>query len=413
MSSTSYLYHTYQMHGFKYLRTQYGPCEATFHIRHADSHIRCPDCLTSNVIRNGCRKRTFRLPPAGSRKLFVSLPVQRITCRECGFRGQLPVPFAKQGASYAKCFERYVKDLLRFGTIDHVAHHLGVGWDMIKDIHKADLRKRFDKPSLKTLTAIAIDEFYAGKKTKYFTFVLDLKSGAIVYVSKGKGADALNGFWRRLRRYRDNIKAVAMDLSPAFISAVRENLPEADMVFDPFHVMKLMNEKLDQLRRELWNDAPAESRLFVKNSRWVLLKGGENLSDKPNPRHDGKSERQRLEDALAYNKPLATAYILKEELRLLWSRGDKAQGSAYLDSWISRAEASGIAQLSKMAESLRRHRDGILAYFDHRITSGPMEATNTKIRAMQRQTYGLRDQEFFELKVKSLHECAARLVGTR
>jgi len=413
MSTTSYLYHAYQIHGFKHVSTQYGEGEILFHIRHADSHIRCPECLTAKVVKNGCRKRTLRLLPTGRRKQFVSLPVQRIICRKCGFDGQLPVPFAKPGVSYARCFERYALDLLRFGTVDHIAHHLGVGWDMIKDIHKSDLKKRFDKPSLKNLTTIAIDEFYAGKKTKYFTFVLDLQSGAIVYVGKGKGVEALKGFWKRLRPYKDNITAVAMDLSPAFISSIRENLPKADMVFDPFHVMKLMNEKLDQLRRELWNDAPAESRVFVKNSRWVLLKGGENLSEKPNPKHDGKNERQRLDDALAYNQPLATAYYLKEELRLLWSQKDKAAGDAYLKSWIARAEASGITQMTKMAESLKRHQDGILAYFDHRITSGPMEATNNKIRAMQRQTYGIREQEYFELKVKSLHECTARLVGSR
>jgi len=413
MSNTSYLYHVHQIQGFKHVSTHYGDGEILFHIRHADNHIRCPKCLTARVVKNGCRKKRYRLLPAGRRKQFVSLSVQRIICRECGFDGQLPVPFAKPGASYAKCFERYALDLLRFGTVDHVAHHLGVGWDMIKAIHKVDLKKRFDKPPLKSLTTIAIDEFYAGKKTKYFTFVLDLQSGAVVYVGKGKGAEALKGFWKRLRPYRDNITAVAMDLSPAFISSVRENLPKADMVFDPFHVMKLMNEKLDLLRRELWNNAPAESRVFVKNSRWVLLKGNENLSEKPNPKHDGKNERQRLDDALAYNQPLATAYYLKEELRLLWSQMDKATGDAYLTSWIARAEASGITQMAKMAESLKRHREGILAYFDHRITSGPMEATNTKIRAMQRQTYGIREQEYFELKVKSIHECKARLVGSR
>lgn len=284
---------------------------------------------------------------------------------------------------------------------------------MIKGILKSDLKKRFDKPSLKSLSSIAIDEFYAGRKTKYYTFVLDLNSGAVVYVGKGKRADALKGFWKRLRPYRDNIKAIAMDLSPSFIKAVRENLPDADLVFDPFHVMKLMNEKLDELRRELWSEAAKENKSFIKNTRWVLLKGNENLSEKPDPRHGDKNERQRLEEALTFNKPLMTAYYLKEELRLLWDQSDWKTGQAHLESWMAKAEASGSVLMVKMAESLRRHQDGILAYFDHRITSGPMEATNNKIRVMQRQTYGLRDQEFFELKVKSLHECAARLVRTR
>src|SRR5215469_6770429 len=95
----------------------------------------------------------------------------------------------------------------------------------------------------RTLRTIAIDEFYAGRKTGYYTFVLDLVSGAIVHVGRGKDADALKPFWRRLRNHKDNIVAVAMDMSRAYISAVKEHLPNAAIVFDPFHVVKLMNEK--------------------------------------------------------------------------------------------------------------------------------------------------------------------------
>jgi transposase len=229
----------------------------------------------------------------------------------------------------------------------------------------------------------------------------------VLHVGNGKGADALKGFWQRLRPHKDNITAVAMDLGPAFILAVESNLPKAAIVFDPFHVVKLMNDKLDVLRRELWNDAPAERRVFIKNSRWILLKGKENLSDHPEGRHNNKSERERLKEALDYNQPLATAYYLKEELR----QPNKYSGQTFLDSWIARAESSGIAQMTKMAESLRRHEAGILSYFDHHITSGPMEAVNNKIRVMQRQTYGLRDREFFALRVKALHECSSRLVA--
>lgn len=413
MSTTSYLYHAYQIRGFKFVSTEYSGDDIRFRIDFSDTSIRCPECHTAKVTKNGSRIRTFRLPPTNNKKLFVTLPVQRVICQDCRFDGQLPIPFAPEGTSYSKSFERCALDLLRFGTVGSVARHLGVGWDMIKSIHKKDLKKRFSKPSLKKLKKIAIDEFYAGKKTKYYTFVLDLETGAIVYVGKGKGAEALKPFWNRLRRHKNNITAVAMDLSPAFISAVRENIPDASLVFDPFHVMKLMNDKIDQLRRELWNNAPADRKVFVKDTRWVLLKGNENLSDKPSPKHGNKTERQRLDEALAYNQTLAAAYYLKEELRQLWRQKDKDAGQTYLDSWVERAKSSEISQLVKMAESLERHREGILAYFDHRITSGPMEATNAKIRVMQRQTYGIREQEYFELRVKSLHECSTKLVNSK
>jgi transposase len=104
--------HVYQIRGFEYVRTQYAGDDVYFHIRHADSHIRCPECHTASVRKNGTRKRTYRLPPSGHRRLHVTLLVQRIRCRECVFDGQLPVPFAKPGVSYSKGFERYALELL-------------------------------------------------------------------------------------------------------------------------------------------------------------------------------------------------------------------------------------------------------------------------------------------------------------
>jgi transposase len=360
---------------------------------------------------NGTRKRTFRLPPIGHKQTFAVLDAQRVRCRPCGYDGQVPIPFAESRKSYANGFERYARELLQFGTVEHVARHLHVGWDMIKDIHKAHLKRLYDTPSLKDVTAIAIDEFYAGRKTGYYTFVLDLASGAIVHVGRGKGAEAIEDFWSRLGRRKGRVRAVAMDMSPAFIAAVREHLPKADLVFDPFHVVKLRNEKIDQIRRHLCRELQDDAKTFIKGNRWLLLKGAENLSTVPNPKRDDKNEVQLLAEALAVNQPLATAYYLKEDLRRLWNCARAKDGAAFLNDWVKRARASGLKPLSDMAQTLVRRRAGILAYFKHRITSGPMEATNNKIRVLQRQTYGLRDREYWELCVKSLHRSETRLTS--
>ena len=283
MSTNSFIQNTYNIYGFDLTATRWKDGNTYFHLRHAPRSLRCPECRAFGVKKNGVRQRTIRLPPVGRKQVFAVLDAQRVLCG-CGFDGQAHNSFAESRKSYSKGFERYARDLLEFGEIKHVARHLGVGWDMIKDIHKAHLKRLYNKPSLKKLTSIAIDEFHAGRKTGYYTFVLDLASGAIVHVGRGKGADALEKFWGRLRRYKDRIRAVAMDMSPAFISAVREHLPEADIVFDPFHVVKLMNEKIDQVRRDLCRDLQDDDRAFIKGSRWLLLKGAENLSTIPNPK---------------------------------------------------------------------------------------------------------------------------------
>ena len=133
--------------------------------------------------------------------------------------------------------------------------HLGVGWDMIKDIQKRDLSRRFAKPKLKHLRHIAIDEIAVAKGHRYLTVVLDLESGAVVFVGDGKGADALKPFWKRLRPSGAKIEAVAMDMSAAYRAAVSTHLPKAMIVFDHFHVIKLFNEKLSDLRRALYREA--------------------------------------------------------------------------------------------------------------------------------------------------------------
>ena len=201
------------------------------------------------------------------------------------------------------------------------------------------------------------------------------------------------------------MKAVAIDMSPAYIAAVQENRPGAVIVFDHFHVIKLFNDKLSNLRRDLQREAagPLDKKV-LKGTRWLLLKNPENLDPQ-------RGERERLDEALRLNKPLATAYYMKEDLRQLWSQPEKATAERVLNDWIARAEASGIRMLKDFAKTLAAHRSGILAYYDHPISTGPLEGTNTKIKLLQRQAYGFRDMDFFKLKIMALHESRIALAG--
>src|SRR5262245_66589969 len=156
-------------------------------------------------------------------------------------------------------------------------------------------------------------------------------------------------------------------------------LGNAVHVFDHFHVIKLFNEKLSDFRRELYREATDQMHQEVlKGTRWLLLKNPENLDPK-------KKERKRLEEALRLNQPLATVYYLKEDLRQIWGQPDKATAARVLDAWFRRTEASCIKLLQKFAGTLAMYRTGILAYYDCRISTGPLEGTNNKIKTMQRQ----------------------------
>jgi transposase len=403
--STSHLYHSFGIRGYNYVRTDYQNGHTIFTIRQKPETCRCSACGSPEVLSRGRVERRFRMVPIGRRATFLVLPIPRVECQACGVVRQVKIPFADTRRSYTSSFERYALELGRRMTIRDVAMHLGVSWDVIKDIQKRDLGRRFAKPKLKHLRNIAIDEISIAKGHRYLTVVLDLDSGAVVFVGDGKGAKALSPFWKRLRGSKAKIEAVAMDMSPAYREAVSTHLPKAKIVFDRFHVMKLFNEKLSNLRRALHREATdMMQKKVLKGTRWLLLKAAENLDEK-------RDEKKKLEEALALNKSLAVAYYLKEDLRQFWERPGKKFATVFLDGWIKRAEASGIKMLQEMAKTLAAHRSGLLAYYDVMITSGPMEGTNNKIKTMKRQAYGFRDREFFKLKILAIHETTYELIG--
>jgi transposase len=162
---------------------------------------------------------------------------------------------------------------------------------------------------------------------------------------------------------------------------------------------------LSEFRRDLQHRVKdtAQQRV-LKGTRWLLLKNPENLKEQTN-------ERQRLETALELNKPLATTYYMKEDLRQLWNQKNQTKAKSFLNDWIKRAKSSEIKMLIDFADTLKNHENGILAYYQYPISTGPLEGTNNKIKTLQRQAYGFRDRHFFKLKIYALHLTKYALVG--
>ena len=403
--STSLLYHAFGIRGYDYRAMKFDKGELFFRIEAPRKSLKCPACGSAHVYIDEWCPRRWRTLPIGSKSVWIEMDVPKVECQQCGAKRRIKLGFAEPKRQHTKSFERYVMELLQFMTPSDVASHLGISWDLANDIQKRRLGKRFGRPKLKKLKEIAIDEIYLGKRHKYITLVLDLQSGAVVFVGNGKGADALKPFWKRLRSSRAKIRAVATDMSSAYISAVLKNLPEARLVFDRFHVVKLFNEKLTELRRQLHREAvEGLHRDVLKGIRYLLLKNPENLDE-------NRNERERLDEALKLNRSLSIAYYLKDELRLFWEQPTYHAANRFLADWCRRAEASGIKILMKFANTLRGYRRGLLAWHSHPISTGPLEGTNNKIKLMQRRAYGYRDLELFKLRILSLHTTQWELVG--
>jgi transposase len=286
-------------------------------------------------------------------------------------------------------------------SIRDVARFTGLHWDTVKDIEKAWLEKKYEKIRLKDVSILGIDEVYLGKTLGFITIVRDLESGAVLYVSKGKGADALKKFRKRIKRRAKQIVAVAMDMSNAYTAWVKEVLPDADIVYDHFHVIKLMNERMDGLRRRTMNKLEAEQKKELKNKRFLLLRNEENLS--PEAADELKVLRFEFKD-------LGTASLMKEYLRNIYKMANSCSlaRTAFL-LWCEKAEASGVQCLKQMAKTIRHRLEGLLAFWRHnRITSAGQEGFNNKIGWLTRQAYGYRDEDYLLLKIYDLPHLSTR-----
>jgi transposase len=403
--STTLLYHRFGIHGYTFCSEHFAQGQSFFVIDQPRERMRCSVCAAPQVWVHGRTERIFRTIPIGRQPTSIVFQVPRLCCLRCHSVRQAKIGFADPKKHYTRSFARYALELSRLMTIQDVALHLQVGWDTIKDIQARYLQRKFGTPKLRKLKQIAIDEIAVGKGHHYLTVVLDLVSGAVVFVGDGKGVEALEIFWQKLRRARAKIKAVATDMSAAYIKAVRDNIPKAVHVFDHFHVIKLFNDKLSAFRRLLYHLASSDhDRRILKGTRWLLLKNPENLDE-------NRNELERLKEALKLNEPLATAYYLKEDLRQIWMQPNKRIARRVLRDWLKRARASKIRMLEQFADTLEEHQEGVLSYYTCPISTGPLEGTNTKIQLMKRQAYGFRDYAFFKLKILGIHETKHALVG--
>lgn len=402
LMDTSFLYHVFGVRGVKCTATtyEYKPNKIILDVEYSKTKHNCPKCGKSSLVKNGTRYRRIHSLPIGSTLTVLNMKVQRYKCKDpnCGYNQYEKITFVNGGKSYTRKYANFVVDLLRSMTIQDVALRLGVSWDLIKEIHSTHLGRKYGKPDLSGVEKIGIDEFAVRRGHTYKTIVVDLPSGRILYVGDGKSAESLVGFWKRVKKEKVNIKYVATDMSSAFAKSVRENAPEAVHVFDHFHVIKLMNDTVDKIRRDVMNKESNPSvRRVIKGSRFLLLANSDNVTD-----DKGKT---KLQAALDLNLPLSQAYYLKEDLREIYNQPSVSLAEAKFNEWISMAIETDCKPLIKMADTLYKAKKEILAFFNGGLSTGKVEGINNKIKVLKRNAYGYRDDNYFTLRLYSLHDC--------
>jgi len=355
---------------------------------------------------NRLLRRTILDVPLGGNPVEVEIEYAETFLSPAHVRVEA-LPFVCPKARVTKRFARLIAGMARHMPISAVARHTGLSWDSVKAIECAHLAETIPIPRPQTLTGIrylGADEVARSKGQNYFTLVYDLSPGAnygrILWVKEGKESDVLLEFLDALsQECADGIEAVALDMGPAYIAAVQKSLPNADIVFDRFHVMQMFSKVIRDCRSAEFKAAKTLGDLngqqTIKGSLWLLLSNYNTLKE---------TDQERLNRLLTQNQPLATLYTLKEQLQRLWqSNSTPIAMAARLDDWCSMAQAAKITGLNRFVKTLQAHRTGICAYADHPITTSRLEAGNVSIALLRRRARGFRDMAYFKLKIFQLN----------
>jgi transposase len=327
-------------------------------------------------------------------RVELVVPNRKLRCANCRTIRTEGHSFLGSYRRYTLRFERAVADLCQILPIKHVAEHFGLSWHAVKEIDKRRLEREVGTPCYDGLRLLAVDEVAVHKGHTYLTTVLDLETGRIVWVGQGRSEATLASFFEELTpEQRSSIEAVASDMAAGFRSAVEKACPQAAQVYDLFHVVaKYSREVVDVVRLDEAKKQDEAGRKLIKGSRYLLLKNDANLRE---------SQRQDLQILLAANETLNTVYVLKDQLKQIWSYTDPASARQALDHWCALAEQSGITPLATFARNLRRHEKGIVNHSVYPIHTGRLEGINNKIKVIKRQAYGFRDDAYFILKIKN------------
>jgi len=280
-------------------------------------------------------------------------------------------------------------------SIQAVSRHLNLRWETVKNMDKSYLETLLpdlDPKHLKNLKRIGVDEVARAKGHDYMTVIYDMDEGHLIGVETGRTADVLIAFLKKIPEpIAKEIEAVAMDMGRAYQKAVRECLPHADIVFDRFHVMQNYSKALSNQRRIEFRKANKEGKDLLKGTHYLVLKNASKLNEK---------QDQKLQNLLNENTNLNTLYLMKEQLQSLWMSDSVEQMKDALEAWCELADDSGLRYLKKFAASLRRHCVGICNYAKHKLTSARIEAGNISIGMIRKRARGIRDTEYFKLKIR-------------
>ena len=331
------------------------------------------DCPTHDTVT-----KTWRHLDFFQHQAYLTARVARTKCDDCGVR-LVNVPWARPGSGFTLLFEALVMAMISAMPVNAAARlvkeHDTRLWRVI--IHYVE--QALARADFSSVTRVAVDETAAKRGHNYISLFVDIDQRRVLHVADGKDATTVEAFAADLEAHGgklDNIAEVCIDMSPAFIKGVGDHLPEAQITFDKFHAVKLVNDAVDEVRR-----AEAKERPELKRSRYLWLKNQHNLS---------AGQRASLGSLTRLNLKTVRAYQLRLAFQDMYAEPSRWWGEHVLDRWLSWAMRCRLEPMKDAARTIKRHKEGILRWFNSKIANGLIEGINSLVQAAKAKARGYR-----------------------
>lgn len=344
------------------------------------SRFVCSGCGEGGRPSHDTKEETWRHLDFFQHKAFLHARVPRADCPDCGVL-KVKVPWARQGSGFTLLFEGIVMSMAKSMPVQNIARLIGEHDTRVWRVIQHYVDKAVDEKDLSEVRQIAIDETSARRGHDYVTLFADAVRRRVIHVADGKSGETIEDFIRRLERQggdKQNITDASIDMSAAFIAGVRANLPNARITFDRFHVMKLVNEAVDEVRRQESRRDP-----LLKGTRYIWLKNAENLTQ------DQASRLAALEGA---NLDTMQAYQIRMNLQQVFRMGSVRSARNFLGKWNIWVQISGLGPMIKAAKTIMDKADEILRAIQTGMSNGFLEAINGRVQAAKRMARGYRSK---------------------
>jgi transposase len=353
----------------------------------AGGQFPCPEC-GKPVGAYDTTDKEWRHMNFFQHEAYLHARVPRVKCPDHGVK-QVEVPWGRTASGFTLLFEAFVMALVKEMPVAAIARLLKVTDHRLWRVIMHYVEKALSEQDLAKLEKLGIDETASKRGHNYVTLFVDLDKSNVVYVAEGKDSDTIEQFSGHLSDHKGNpshITDVSCDMSPAFIKGVEDNLPNAEITFDRFHVMKLVNKAVDEVRKQEQRECPD-----LKHTRYIWLKNPENLTVSQVERlNDIDIEKSNLKTVRAYQMKIAFQNIFKQT---------EQNAVQSLRSWYFWATHCRLGPMTEVAHMVKRHWDGILRWFTSRINNGILEGLNSIIQAVKAKARGYRTFRYFRTMI--------------